>query len=159
MTQPLLTALGQITHSWRFALAFQALVQLFIFSVSLMILVVRSSRFDASHPWPSHAHPHQTQTPAHHSRSPRNGSRFRISDWGPAWQPQPGTFLTPPSFQQANSTPSPHTYKPRPYPRGPTHLPQPWRCGEKQRKQLLSTRARHPPPRNPAAPEIPPRAA
>ena len=59
------------------------------------------------------------------------------------------------STNKLNTHERPHTDKPRPYPTGPTHLPQPWRCGEKQRKQLLRTKARQPPPRNSAAPGIP----
>ena len=34
------------------------------------------------------------------------------------------------STSKLNTHERPHTYKARPYPRGPTHLPQPWRRGK-----------------------------
>lgn len=62
------------------------------------------------------------------------------------------------STNKLNTHERPHTDKPRPYPTGPTHLPQAWRRGEKQKKTITPHKsqttsaaefsgARDPPPR------------
>ena len=106
-----------------------------------------------AHPCPPALDPNPSAPqpkPSHWESPPILGLGTRVATL--AWHVLSITRI---STSKLNTHERPHTYKPRPYLTGPTHLPQPWRSGEKQRKRLLSTRARQPPPRNSAAPEIP----
>ena len=107
-----------------------------------------------AHPCPPALDPNPSAPqpkPSHWESPPILGLGTRVAT--SAWHVLSITRI---STSKLNTHERPHTYKPRPYLTGPTHLPQPWRSGEKQRKRLLSTRARQPPPRNSAAPETSP---
>ena len=143
--------------SWRFALALQIPVQLFIFFGQLDHSC-RSMKSlwcltPVAHPCPLAPDPNPSAPqpkPSHWESLPNLGLGTRLPT--SAWHVLNTTHI---STNKLNTHERPHTDKPRPYPTGPTHLPQPWRCGEKQRKELLRTKARQPPPRNSAAPGIP----
>ena len=92
--------------SWRFALALQIPVQLFIFFGQLDHSCRSIKSLWCFTPVAHLCPPAPDPNPSAPQPKTRTGSRFRISDWEPAWPPQPGTFLTPPIFQQTNLTPT-----------------------------------------------------